>query len=179
MFANLPLSIRTFSILFFTLCSLSLNLKAYAQATQTLGSLEVDRLGAAVYTLPISAPNGVGGVKPNITALYNSQAANGLLGKGGSIGGLAEAKSSVNGADKAAPPVGSPTARLNQWMNDYRAGKYDNADPATLNKFRELQQIYESSGATPSIKGVWVQVEVPKFNSSNFTGVETIVSAWN
>lgn len=92
---------------------------------------------------------------------------------------LAEAKSSVNGADKAVPPTGSPTARLNQWMTDYQDGKYDNADPATLNKFRELQQIYESSGATPSIKGVWVQVEVPKFNSSNFTGVETIVSAWN
>jgi hypothetical protein len=63
-----------------------------AQVTQTLGSLDVDRLGAAVYTLPISAPNGVGGVKPNITALYNSQAANGLLGKGGSIGGLSVIK---------------------------------------------------------------------------------------
>ena len=92
MLVNLPLSIRTFSILFFTFCSLSLNPNAYAQATQTLGSLDVDRLGAAVYSLPISAPNGVGGVKPNITALYNSQAANGLLGKGGSIGGLSVIK---------------------------------------------------------------------------------------
>lgn len=67
-------------------------LPTQAQVTQTLGSLDVDRLGAAVYTLPISAPNGVGGVKPNITALYNSQAANGLLGKGGSVGGLSVIK---------------------------------------------------------------------------------------
>ncbi len=45
--------------------ALFLSLPVSAQVSQTLGALEVDRLEAAVYTLPISTPNGVGGVKPN------------------------------------------------------------------------------------------------------------------
>lgn len=48
MFANLPLSIRVYLILVFTFCLPSLSLATYAQATQTLGSLEVDRFGRQV-----------------------------------------------------------------------------------------------------------------------------------
>ncbi|MDO8336214.1 MAG: VCBS repeat-containing protein, partial [Candidatus Saccharibacteria bacterium] len=92
MFANLYYSIRPSSISWFVLCLSVVALSTQAQVSQTPGSLIVDRLGAAVYTLPIAAPNGIGGVKPNITALYNSQAANGLLGKGGSVGGLSSIK---------------------------------------------------------------------------------------
>ncbi|WP_039914194.1 Ig-like domain-containing protein [Cellvibrio mixtus] len=65
---------------------------AFAGATSASYDLTVDRLGAAVYSLPISAPNGTGGVKPNISAIYNSQSPNGLLGKGGSLGGLSVIK---------------------------------------------------------------------------------------
>ncbi|MGV8838476.1 hypothetical protein, partial [Cellvibrio sp.] len=65
---------------------------AFAGVTPTTYDLTVDRLGAAVYSLPISVPNGIGGVKPNITAVYNSQSPNGLLGKGGSLGGLSAIK---------------------------------------------------------------------------------------
>jgi len=44
--------------------------------------------GAATYSVPVECPDGVNGLKPNITINYNSQAGNGLLGIGWNIGGL-------------------------------------------------------------------------------------------
>lgn len=80
-----------FTCVFCTLL-IPFSLSALAQQLPSQGGLDVDRLGAAIYTLPISAIDGVGGVKPNIAVLYNSQAPNGILGKGGSISGLSVIK---------------------------------------------------------------------------------------
>ncbi len=52
------------------------------------GQFRVDEQGAATYTLPITAPAGVAGVTPQLALNYSSQGGNGLLGQGGSIGGL-------------------------------------------------------------------------------------------
>lgn len=44
--------------------------------------------GAASYTIPIYAPPGTNGMKPEISVNYNSQSGNGILGMGWSLGGL-------------------------------------------------------------------------------------------
>ncbi|NOQ27297.1 MAG: hypothetical protein GQ564_18200 [Bacteroidales bacterium] len=52
------------------------------------GSINVSSSGAATYQLPISVPNGLGGLQPQISIAYNSQSGNGLLGFGWNIAGL-------------------------------------------------------------------------------------------
>lgn len=54
------------------------------------GDFRVDESGAASYTIPIAAPEGVAGVKPTIAIAYNSQSGNGLVGFGANIIGLSE-----------------------------------------------------------------------------------------
>ncbi|MCG8578758.1 MAG: hypothetical protein MI866_02510, partial [Bacteroidales bacterium] len=44
--------------------------------------------GAQSYTIPISVEPGANGVQPNVSIVYNSQGADGVLGKGWSIGGI-------------------------------------------------------------------------------------------
>lgn len=52
------------------------------------GSFHVSPIGAAVYTIPIQAPQGVGSMQPSLSLVYNSQSGNGVAGYGCSIGGL-------------------------------------------------------------------------------------------
>lgn len=89
---------------------------------------------------------------------------------------LAEAKSSINGADSARIPTGSPAARLAKWIADYDNGKYNNADASSLALLEELKDLRISSGAP--VKGIWVQTEVPHYNSSNINELKVIVNAW-
>lgn len=89
---------------------------------------------------------------------------------------LAEAKSSVHGADAAKAPTGSATDRLDKWIADYKAGRYDNADSESRNMLRELEMLRRVD--TALVKGIWVQVEVPKFNSSSVEGLSAIINVW-
>lgn len=52
------------------------------------GNLNVSDMGAAVYTIPIMMPSGIGDMTPEIAITYNSQAGNGMLGWGWNISGL-------------------------------------------------------------------------------------------
>lgn len=52
------------------------------------GTVDVSALGGAVYSIPIQVPEGMGGIQPNLSIVYNSQSGNGLLGWGWSLGGL-------------------------------------------------------------------------------------------
>lgn len=44
------------------------------------GTVDVNALGGATYTIPIQVPKGLGGVQPNFAISYNNQGGNGLLG---------------------------------------------------------------------------------------------------
>lgn len=52
------------------------------------GKFQVNAAGAATYTIPIAVPPGIAGMSPSLTLEYNSQAPNGILGMGWSLGGL-------------------------------------------------------------------------------------------
>ncbi|MEY3417126.1 MAG: hypothetical protein RL060_1238, partial [Bacteroidota bacterium] len=52
------------------------------------GSADVNATGAATYTIPLNIPHGTAGMEPSLSIAYNSQAGNGLLGKGWDLGGL-------------------------------------------------------------------------------------------
>ncbi|MCX2783662.1 PQQ-binding-like beta-propeller repeat protein [Microbulbifer thermotolerans] len=52
------------------------------------GQFRVNETGAASYSIPLSLPAGTAGVAPEISLNYSSQAGNGLVGHGWSIGGL-------------------------------------------------------------------------------------------
>jgi len=52
------------------------------------GALSATPSGAAVYTVSISTPPGVGGMAPDIKLVYNSQAGDGIAGQGWSMTGL-------------------------------------------------------------------------------------------
>jgi RHS repeat-associated protein len=54
----------------------------------TEGKFEVTQRGSAQYTIPIFTPPGTRGLAPNLSLVYDSQAGNGLLGHGWSLGGL-------------------------------------------------------------------------------------------
>ncbi|EJL90074.1 FG-GAP repeat protein,virulence plasmid B protein, partial [Herbaspirillum sp. CF444] len=61
----------------------------FAQAQMvTPGQFQVSESGAATYTIPIQVSPGVGGMEPKLSLNYSSQAGNGLLGVGWSLGGL-------------------------------------------------------------------------------------------
>lgn len=52
------------------------------------GAFSVSPMGGAVYSIPIEVPQGVGGLQPNLSITYNSQAGNGLVGWGCNLSGL-------------------------------------------------------------------------------------------
>ncbi|MBQ8958439.1 MAG: hypothetical protein IJ057_08080, partial [Bacteroidales bacterium] len=52
------------------------------------GTVDVSALGGAVYSIPIQVPEGMGGIQPDISVVYNSQSGNGLLGWGWNLCGL-------------------------------------------------------------------------------------------
>ncbi len=58
------------------------------EVDSTTGFFRVSEGGGAVYTIPVMTVQGVGAVTPQISLVYNSHAGNGMLGMGGSIGGL-------------------------------------------------------------------------------------------
>lgn len=52
------------------------------------GNVDISTLGGATYSIPIQIPDGIDGMQPNLSIVYNSQSGNGLLGWGWNIGGL-------------------------------------------------------------------------------------------
>lgn len=52
------------------------------------GIVDVSLLGGALYAIPIDLPEGLGGLKPELSICYNNQAKNGLLGWGWDLTGL-------------------------------------------------------------------------------------------
>ena len=52
------------------------------------GQLAVSPTGGATFSIPIEVPQGVGGLQPQLSIVYNSQAGNGLCGYGANLSGL-------------------------------------------------------------------------------------------
>ncbi len=52
------------------------------------GTVEVNLMGGAIYSIPIELPTGLGGMKPQLSISYNSQSRNGLLGWGWDLAGI-------------------------------------------------------------------------------------------
>jgi hypothetical protein len=62
--------------------------RAATVAGVTSAALAVDETGAASFTIPIAVPPGAAGLEPSLSFVYSSQAGNGPLGVGWSLGGL-------------------------------------------------------------------------------------------
>ncbi len=61
---------------------------ATAPVGATPGNLEVTTRGSASYTIPVVIPPGTRGIQPKLSLGYDSQAGNGFVGHGWSLGGL-------------------------------------------------------------------------------------------
>lgn len=85
------------------LCLISLALQTRVSAQQEIlpgaidGVFDVTDLGAATYTIPITVPDGIGGMQPAIAVTYNSQnRSNGILGVGWSLSATSAISRSAN-----------------------------------------------------------------------------------
>ena len=77
----------------FLMAALSVSTSARAQAPlvgTTAGQFEVDDSGAATYTIPITVPPGISGMRPEISLNYSSNAGYGLVGMGFGLSGPSE-----------------------------------------------------------------------------------------
>ena len=52
------------------------------------GQFSVSAMGGATYSIPIEVPQGVGGLQPQLSIVYNSQSGNGLCGFGANLSGI-------------------------------------------------------------------------------------------
>lgn len=52
------------------------------------GDIDVGLLGSAIYNIPIQLPDGLGGIKPQLSLCYNNQGRNGLMGWGWDLVGI-------------------------------------------------------------------------------------------
>ena len=80
------------SMCFLLLSTLSTSLLANTDSSPHIatlpGDFTVGSTGAAQYSIPIEIPEGTAGVQPQLSLNYSSQAGQGILGQGWSIGGL-------------------------------------------------------------------------------------------
>ena len=60
------------------------------------GNFQVSNMGAAVYNVPVECPDGVNGMKPELSFVYNSHAGDGPMGLGWNIGGLSAITKTLN-----------------------------------------------------------------------------------
>jgi Salmonella virulence plasmid 65kDa B protein len=118
----------------------------------TAGELGVSAEGSANYSIEIAVPPGTTGVQPKLSLNYDSQAGNGALGVGFSLGGL----SSISRCGKTLP-IDSTISAVDYSANDRFcldgqrlvpvSGSYgaDGTEYPERSKLRKKQPIYDSA----------------------------------
>lgn len=130
----------------------------------TAGKLDVDKSGAATYSIPIACTPGTAGMEPKFTLNYSSQAGAGLAGFGWSLGGL----SSVSRGGQTRVIDGQPrgidfTLADRFYLDGQRlilvSGTYGLAGSEYRTEIESFSRIvaYGSAGNGPSYFRVWTK----------------------
>ncbi|HMW73771.1 MAG TPA: hypothetical protein PKD17_18235, partial [Cellvibrionaceae bacterium] len=90
---------------------------------------------------------------------------------------VAEAKSSVNGANAAERPSGDPNARLSGWVDKYLTGKFDTASPEGRAMFDQIINTCGVDLIRCNVRGIWAQVEVPRPGATKVS-LDATLKAW-